>query len=100
MGTNGCMFRQKNVTVFIYKGYMLCLTGCKLIFVLVSEIQRGRTTLRKPHKKFWYQTLRAQDHLQNLRVERRMLKRILKEQDGKVCSKFMWLRIWRRGELL
>jgi len=94
IGVKSCMFRPKHAAVFIYKVYMLFLTDCKLIFILVSKIQRGRNTLRKKHKKFWYQTW-AWDHLKNLRVERRMLKRTLKEQDGKVWSRFMWLRIWR-----
>jgi hypothetical protein len=75
---------------FIYKVYMLFLADCKLIFILVSKIKRGRNT----YKTFWYQ-IWAWDHLKNLRVERRMLKRTLKEQDGKVWSRFMWLRIWR-----
>ena len=90
----------QNMQLFLSIKYICYVWQILSWFLSSYRKYKGENTLRKTHKKFWCQTLRAWDHLKNQRGERRMLKRILKERDGTVCTKFMWLRIWRRGELL
>ena len=53
------------------------------------------------HARFWWKHLRERDNFEDIDVNGRIiLKRALKNSDGKAWSEFIWLRIGTGGGLL
>jgi hypothetical protein len=52
------------------------------------------------HAKFWSEKLNRRDHLEDLGIDGRILKSILKKWDVRVWTRFIQLRIAAGGGLL